>query len=176
MEIFVNNDNFSSSTATRNDIGDILLRLSYLRHRLRGKLPEQILNVKTNIQEHNLREKIGQVNDRDVFFVIGFIFSRQSGPLTMGDLSRILGLPFSTATRTVDWLVNNNYIQRLPDPEDRRVVRVELTTAGKELYEAINDLLLEMTEQFLNNFSLDERKDLSRLLGKLVDNLEHYLA
>jgi hypothetical protein len=31
-----------------------------------------------------------------------------------------------------------------------------------------------MTEQFLNNFSPEERKDLSRLLGKLVDNLEQY--
>jgi DNA-binding MarR family transcriptional regulator len=92
----------------------------------------------------------------------------------MGDLSRILGVPFSTATRTVDWLVNNNYIQRLADPDDRRVVCVELTGAGKELYEVINNLLLEMTEQFLSNFSPDERKDLSRLLGKLVDNLEQY--
>jgi DNA-binding MarR family transcriptional regulator len=94
----------------------------------------------------------------------------------MGDLSRILGVPFSTATRTVDWLVHNNYIQRLADPDDRRVVRVELTGAGKELYEVINNLLLEMTEQFLSNFSPGERKDLSRLLGKLVDNLEHYSA
>ena len=130
----MSNDYFSGSTETRNEIGDILLRLFYLRHRLRGKLPEQILNVKANIQEHNLREKIGQINDRDVFFTIGFVFSRQSEPITMGDLSRILGVPFSTATRTVDWLVNNGYVQRLADPEDRRVVRVELTGAGKELY------------------------------------------
>ena len=134
----MNNDHFSGSESTQKDIGDILLRLFYLRHRLRGKLPEQLLNLKANIQEHNLREKIEQVNDQDVFFTIGFIFSRQSEPITMGDLSRILGVPFSTATRTVDWLVNNNYIQRLADPEDRRVVRVELTGAGKELYEIIN--------------------------------------
>jgi len=74
-EILVSNDPFTGSVATRKDIGDILLRLFYLRHRLRGKLPEQLLNVKVNIQEHNLREKIEQVNARDVFFIIGFIFS-----------------------------------------------------------------------------------------------------
>jgi DNA-binding MarR family transcriptional regulator len=170
----VSNDNITGSVATRKDIGDILLRLFYLRHRLRGKLPEQLLNVKANIREHNLREKIEQVNDRDVFFIIGVIFSRQSEPITMGDLSRILGVPFSSATRTVDWLVNNNYIQRLADPEDRRVVRVELTGVGKELYDVLNGLMLDMTEQFLGNFSPDERKELSRLLGKLVDNLEQY--
>jgi DNA-binding MarR family transcriptional regulator len=155
---------------------DILLRLFYLRRRLRVKLPEQVLNLKASIQEHNLREKIGHINDQDVFFTIGFVFSRQSEPITMGDLSRILGVPFSTATRTADWLVKNGYVQRSADPDDRRVVRVELTKVGKELYRAMNDRFLETAEQFLQNFSLEERKELGRLLGKLVDNLEQVPA
>ena len=173
-EIFMNENNLSGTVETRKDVIDILLRLFYLRRRLRGKVPEPVLDVKASIQEHNLREKIGQINDQDVFFTIGFVFSRQSEPITMGDLSRILGVPFSTATRTADWLVNNGYVRRLADPDDRRVVRVELTEAGKELYRAMNDLLLESAEQFLRNFSLEERKELGRLLGKLVDNLEQY--
>jgi DNA-binding MarR family transcriptional regulator len=176
MEMLMMNNNLSRSLETRRDVSDILLRLFYLRRRLRGKLPEPVLNVKASIQEHNLREKIGQINDQDVFFTIGFVFSRQSEPITMGDLSRILGVPFSTATRTVDWLVNNGYVQRLADPEDRRVVRVELTEAGKELYRAMNDLLLESAAQFLHNFSSEECKEFGRLLGKLVDNLELYPA
>jgi DNA-binding MarR family transcriptional regulator len=172
METLMDETTASVSAESQKDIIDILLRLSYLRRRFRGKLPEQMINVKTSIQEYNLRKKIGQINDRDVFFTIGFVFSRQSVPITMGDLSRILGVPFSTATRTVDWLVNNGYVQRLADPEDRRVVRVELTGVGKELYRAMNDLLLQSTEQVLRNFSMDERKELGRLLGKLVDTLE----
>jgi DNA-binding MarR family transcriptional regulator len=174
METFMNENTAFVSVEAQKDITDILLRLFYLRHRFRGKLPKQILDVKVGIQEHNLRKKIGQINDREVFFTIAFFFSRQSEPITMGDLSRIVGVPFSTATRTVDWLVNNGYVQRLADPEDRRVVRVELTRVGKELYQAMNDLLLESTEQFLRNFSLEERKELGRLLGKLVDNLDQY--
>ena len=164
----------SAPRESRKDIIDIIMRLFYLRRRFRGKLPEQMLNVKTSIHEHNLREKIEQISDHDVFFTIGFVLSRQSEPITMGDLSRTLGVPFSTATRTVDWLVNNGYVQRLADPEDRRVVRVESTEAGKELYLAMNGLLLDGAEQFLGNFSLEERKELGRLLGKLVENLDLY--
>jgi DNA-binding MarR family transcriptional regulator len=174
MEILMDKNTSSGSGESQQNIIDILLRLFYLRRRITGKLPEQILDVKASIQEHNLREKIGQINDRNVFFTIGFVFSRQSVPITMGDLSRILGVPFSTATRTVDWLVDNGYVQRLADPDDRRVVRVELTVAGIELYRALNDLLLEGAEQFLHNFSLEERKELGRLLGKLVENLDQY--
>ncbi len=168
----MNEKKLSGSLESRKDIVDILLRLFYLRRRFRGKLPEQVLNIKASIQEHNLREKIRQVSDHDVFFTLGFVFSRQPEPITMGDLSRILGVPFSTATRTVDWLVENGYVQRLADPEDRRVVRVELTGAGKELYRAMNGLLLASAEQFLHDFSPEERKELGRLLGKLVENLE----
>lgn len=168
----MNENNLYGSVDARKNIINIFLRLFYLRRRFHGKLPRQVLDIKASIQEHNLHEKIAQINAKDVFFTIGFVFSRQQEPITMGDLSRILGVPFSTATRTVDWLVNNGYVQRLADPGDRRVVRVELTGAGKELYQAMNDLLLESAEQFLRNFSLDERKELGRLLGKLVDNLE----
>jgi DNA-binding MarR family transcriptional regulator len=160
MEIFMNENNFCSSEESSKDIIDIFLRLFYLQRRFRGKLPGQ------------MRQKISQVNAGDVFHTIGFVFSRQDEPITMGDLSRIMGVPFSTATRTADWLVNNGYVQRLADPEDRRVVRVELTGAGKELYQTMNNLLLESAEQVLHNFSPQERKELGRLLGKLVNNLE----
>ena len=162
------------SMESRTDVTDILLRLFYLRRRFRGKLPEHILHIKDSLKEHNLRERIEQINELDVFFTLSFIFSRHSVPVTMGDLSRILGMPFSTATRTADWLVDSGYVQRLADPEDRRVVRVELTSAGTELYRAMNNLLLVSAEQFLYNFSLEERKELGRLLGKLVNNLDLY--
>ena len=46
-EIFMSENNLSGNTETQKDIIDILLRLVYLQRRLRGKLPEQILNVKT---------------------------------------------------------------------------------------------------------------------------------
>jgi DNA-binding MarR family transcriptional regulator len=174
MEILMDENKLAGPSEARKDIIDILLRLFYLRRRFRGKLPEQILNVKTSIRQHNLHDKIEQISDGNVFFTIGFIFSHQSEPVTMGDLSRILGVPFSTATRTVEWLVDNGYIQRLADPEDRRVVRVELTEPGKELYGTMNRHMLEGAELILHNFSLEERKELGRLLGKLADNLDQY--
>jgi DNA-binding MarR family transcriptional regulator len=174
MEILMDENTPCGSGEARKDIINIFLRLFYLRRRFRGKLPEQMLNVKASIQQHNLHDKIEQINDWDVSFTIGYVFSHQSEPVTMGDLSRILGVPFSTATRTVDWLVENGYVQRLADPDDRRVVRVELTEAGKTLYQAMNGHLLVTAEQFLHNFSLEERKELGRLLGKLVDNLDQY--
>ena len=40
------------------------------------------------------------------------IYRREN--LTMGELSGALSVPLSTATRMVDWLVDNGYLYRLP--------------------------------------------------------------
>jgi len=76
--------------------------------------------------------------------------SGMPGPITMGELSRDLEVPLSTATRTMDWLVNNGYAQRLPIQKIAGVVRVELTGKGKETFQAISTFMLGKVEQAMN--------------------------
>jgi DNA-binding MarR family transcriptional regulator len=90
----------------------------------------------------------------------------------MGELSRDLEMPLSTATRTMDWLVNNGYAQRLPDPKDRRIVRVELTEKGKETFQAISTFMLGKVEQAMSPLNPAERKTFLTLLNKVLDAFE----
>ncbi len=53
--------------------------------------------------------------------------------LTMGKLSQEIYLAESAATRLVNRLVNLNLVKRRGDDKDRRVVRVTLTSYGREL-------------------------------------------
>lgn len=52
------------------------------------------------------------------------------GSPSMTELSRALRLRPSTVTGLVDALIEQGQVQRLQDPDDRRVVRVELTDRG----------------------------------------------
>jgi len=56
---------------------------------------------------------------------------RSLGTPSMTDLSDILQLQPSTVTALVDALVERELVERQEDAEDRRVVRVALTTEGK---------------------------------------------
>jgi DNA-binding MarR family transcriptional regulator len=56
---------------------------------------------------------------------------RSLGSPSMTDLSDILQLQPSTVTALVDALVERELVERQEDAEDRRVVRVALTTDGK---------------------------------------------
>ena len=53
------------------------------------------------------------------------------GPVTLGDLARLERLTKPSVTAIVDKLVVRRLIERHPDEHDRRIVRVELTPAGR---------------------------------------------
>ena len=94
------------------------------------------------------------------------------GNVTMGEFSSALAVPLSTATRIADWLVDHGYIERLPDSDDRRVVRVSLTDVGKELFRAIDRYIKQRMQQVLSSLTAEERSILLTLIGKVVTGLE----
>jgi DNA-binding MarR family transcriptional regulator len=55
------------------------------------------------------------------------------GGARMSEVSEKLGVALSTATQIADRLTARGWVQRESDPEDRRVVRLALTQAGRQL-------------------------------------------
>jgi MarR family transcriptional regulator, organic hydroperoxide resistance regulator len=92
--------------------------------------------------------------------------------LTMGELSQALAVPLSTATRMVDWWVENEFAQRINDPEDRRVVRVSLTDTGKRLHDLLDKSLSEGVQQCLNCLTTEEQTVLLTLIRKVAQGLK----
>jgi DNA-binding MarR family transcriptional regulator len=108
----------------------------------------------------------------DLFYGAATAIARQGTPMTMGELSQALGTPMSTATRVVDALVEQDFVERRPDPGDRRVVRVTLTATGQTLYDAANTYLRKRAELLLRRFTPRQRENLLALLHKLIEILE----
>ena len=91
---------------------------------------------------------------------------------TMGELSNALSLPFSTATRMVDYLVARGYIHRLADTTDRRVVRVALTDEGEEIHRFIENCSAERVQQMLRCLTDDEQITLFALINKIASSIK----
>lgn len=161
-----------SHSPSSSDVIKLFQRVVRLRSHFRVVLPENMATLKKQIHESNLSGKSAGINDAGLFYNVGNVFSRHEGPITMGELSRELGVPLSTATRTMDWLVNNGYAERLPDPNDRRIVRVGLTRAGKDTYRAISTFMLERAEQAMSQLTPAERETFISLLNKVLNAFE----
>jgi DNA-binding MarR family transcriptional regulator len=149
------------------EITEIIRRLFYLRHRLKPILPEDLLDVAPlrGAQE-------GNTDDYNLLIDIGAILAQQQEPVTMGELGRALGVPLSTATRIVNWLVKSGYVERRPDPDDRRVVRVALTEAGQAMNGAAETFIRRRLEGWLRRLTPEECQALVVLMNKFVEALE----
>lgn len=88
------------------------------------------------------------------------------GPLPVNTLGRIVFLTSGSMTTAVDRLEKRGLVQRQPDPEDRRVIRVALTEAGREkIIPAFREHAEVMSRAF-SGLTREEHRTLAGLLKK----------
>lgn len=147
---------------------ELVQRFIHLRPKL--VLPENVARFRQQMQDLKIGSASNQ-EDRAFVFRIFIILERSGTPPTMGELSTELGIPLSSATRIVDGLVNGNFIERIPDESDRRVVRVQMTGTGRKIYQAAMEFNKQRIAHFLSKFTLEEQTQLLYLMNKLFDSL-----
>ena len=88
--------------------------------------------------------------------------------LTAQEVARLTRRPRNSISRAVHRMLAEGYIERTPDPGDGRQARLTITSAGRALHERIVGIFLRRQEEVLAPLSETERRDLDRLLDKLV--------
>jgi DNA-binding MarR family transcriptional regulator len=73
----------------------------------------------------------------------------RDGPLPMTELGKRLFVSKPYVTLIVDRILKDGYVERLPDEEDRRMIRVMLTRQGTEYLHEIRSLLKEVARKRL---------------------------
>jgi DNA-binding MarR family transcriptional regulator len=62
-------------------------------------------------------------------------------------------------------------VRRTRSPDDRRLVNLELTQAGKAAYPRLREVSMRVLNHSLRDFTQDEAKTLERLLERLGRNI-----
>ncbi|MEU8825587.1 MarR family transcriptional regulator [Streptomyces sp. NPDC048636] len=94
-------------------------------------------------------------------------------PPRMADLARRLEVVPRAVTTLVDALEAHGSVRRVPDPASRRVVRVELTDAGRATLRALRDARRTAAEDILAPLSAEQRQVLGGLLDTLSTTYDH---
>ncbi|HXZ01414.1 MAG TPA: MarR family transcriptional regulator [Stellaceae bacterium] len=87
--------------------------------------------------------------------------------LTMGELSSRLMVSNGNVTGLAEALVREGLVSRVPEPDDRRSLRLRLTAAGKRAFDAITPTHERWIEQMMAGLTRAEMAHLLTLLGKL---------
>ena len=141
----------------------------YIRLRPRLIHPEHIVQFRKKMV--SLKNSGYSSEDHEFLFRIFALLSQNQEPVTMSELSSTLNVPMSTATRIVGGLVKNDMAERVNDSNDRRIVRVEMSKNGRELYEMGMAYNKQRIAKLLKDFTAEEQEQLLKLMNKLFDAL-----
>lgn len=89
-----------------------------------------------------------------------------------GQLASTCDLSSGGMTARLDKMEQAGLVRRLPDPDDRRGVQVELTEAGWELWQTSVAAQAEREEAFSAGLTSAEKRQLNDLLRRLSHGLE----
>jgi len=87
----------------------------------------------------------------------------------VSDLAEQFGVSVPSMSRAVDALVKEGLATRLEDPEDRRVRRVGITAAGRELVERLAAIKQTGMTSFAATLTAEQRRKLDAAVDALMD-------
>jgi DNA-binding MarR family transcriptional regulator len=143
-----------------NEIERALNRITYLSTRAR--------------QHDRLMALAGVPLDRAAVALLRQI--ADSEPLRPGELAGRLGVEASHVTRQVQHLQKTGHVRRVPDPDDRRAQRIELTPQGQEAIDRIRAAGVRGMQAALAAWSPEDLRQLATLFHRMVDDFLAYSA
>ena len=96
---------------------------------------------------------------------------KQQRHRTQQDLAAAVGIEGPTLTHHLDAMQKAGLIARERDPDDRRVVRVELTDAGEKLFLQLGKAAMGFDQRLREGVSDKELESVRRVLARLRDNV-----
>lgn len=129
-----------------------------------------IRRVGTSLQQHVDREltahDLSDAQWKPLFMLV------QERASTVAELARECSMDPGAMTRLLDRLEAKGLLTRVRSTEDRRVVHLELTPAGREAVAVVPEVLAAVVNAHLAGFTRDEWQTLKGLLNRMADNAE----
>lgn len=91
-------------------------------------------------------------------YVMGIL--KRRGTLSMSDIGNCLSMPKPHVTVLVDKLIEEGYVERSNDPNDRRIVNITLTKRGEVDFQEIKNEISENLKEKLLTLKLENQDQL----------------
>jgi DNA-binding MarR family transcriptional regulator len=106
--------------------------------------------------------------------LINLLHEQKAEGLSPANLSSICGVTRATVTGILDTLENNSWIERHPDPNDRRGLLIQLTDSGRAKLDTILPKHYGRIAQSMTVLSPDEQDTLRLLIQKFSKGLDAF--
>jgi MarR family transcriptional regulator, transcriptional regulator for hemolysin len=116
--------------------------------------------LNTELNKHQLH--------RAQWTILYYLF--HNGPSTNVEIAHYQGVEKPTITRTISSLEEKGYIEQIKG-RDKREKRIQLTSLGKEVYEAVRVTIDTFEEDILTGISELEQQETIRIMEAIRKNI-----
>jgi DNA-binding MarR family transcriptional regulator len=109
------------------------------------------------------QKKLGKL-DRAAYLLLHQLSVK--GPAGVKTLAEVLQLDISTVSRQAATLEKKGYVDKVPDPVDRRAYFLQLTETGKQDLDEYKGARLHRFDELLDDWTDEERENFAMLLQK----------
>jgi DNA-binding MarR family transcriptional regulator len=93
------------------------------------------------------------------------------GPVSVSKIASRMDLSQPTASRALQQLESDGYVERTSDPGDGRVAFYSVTDAGLEAHRSMREFMASQLTEALREMRPDRQSELADLLSELVSRL-----
>ncbi len=100
------------------------------------------------------------------------MFLKSNKSATVGELASQLKLSKSSATQLIERLVKASWVDRINDQDDRRIVRIAITSAGEQRIVDLKKRFMEKMGKILSKIPDEDLKELIRIHTNLIETIQ----
>lgn len=100
------------------------------------------------------------------FLILDFL--NKKGECKMTEIAHFMHVTTAAMTGIVERIKRCNYVQRVYEPSDRRIIKIRLTAKGHELVKKVNRQRRNMIVDIFGKISQREREQYSNILMRIL--------
>ncbi|MEV4578723.1 MarR family transcriptional regulator [Nonomuraea jabiensis] len=132
-------------------------------------LPSRTLSLVAMHADRLVNEGLAAVDARKWHYA-ALVALHEAGPVSQAELSRRTGIYRSDMVAVINELAERGFVERTPDPADRRRNVITITPEGIEQVRRLQTLIADLQDELFAPLSQPEREQLSGLLTRLLEH------
>ncbi|MBG0832881.1 MarR family transcriptional regulator [Planomonospora sp. ID67723] len=136
--------------------------------RLRN-LPTRLLALTALHSDRLVTEGLAGADARQWHYAV-LATLEESGPASQAELSRRTRIYRSDLVAVINELADRGFVERAPDPADRRRNVITMTGQGRRQLHRLDELLAAIEDDVLAPLTRIERRQFTELLARLLDH------
>lgn len=123
------------------------------------------------IKQHHQEKDFGFTTSQ--MFILRYLM--QSPDAKASDIARASGLSPGAVTQVCDELVKEGLVERTRSVDDRRVVHIQITDSGKDVFDRFREARRARMRAILLKMGQEDAREFVRIFNRVVDILEEGL-